>query len=126
MRYVVVLEGINDLSGNPPPAPQQFIDAYTRMIAQARAKNITIYGGTIMPFGSATQFTPAGEAARQAVNTWIRSGQFDGVIDFDQISRDPAQPNRLAPGIDGGDGLHPSAAGYASIAAAIDLGLFKE
>jgi lysophospholipase L1-like esterase len=126
VHWVVVLEGINDLSQNPPPSAQQLIDAYRQMISQARARNIKIYGGTIMPFGSATQFTQAGENVRQAVNTWIRSGEFDGVIDFDQIARDPAQPTRLAANIDGGDGLHPSATGYQLIAGAIDLGLFKE
>jgi lysophospholipase L1-like esterase len=127
VRWVIVLEGINDLSGKPPPAPAQLIAAYRKMIAQARARGLKIYGGTILPFGGAVQFTPEGEAARQAVNGWIRSGGvFDGVIDFDRIARDPSEPTRLSPAVDGGDHLHPSAAGYAIMAAAIDLELFRE
>jgi lysophospholipase L1-like esterase len=39
-------------------------------------------------------------------------GVFDGVIDFDMVTRDPSQPNRLLPLYDSGDHLHPSDAGY--------------
>jgi len=46
------------------------------------------------------------------------------VIDFDAATRDPARPTRLSPAVDGGDHLHPSAAGYRIMADAIDLGLF--
>jgi lysophospholipase L1-like esterase len=59
------------------------------------------------------------------VNDWIRtSGRFDGVVDFDATTRDPATPSRLLAAVDGGDHLHPSAAGYRIMAEAIDLTLF--
>jgi lysophospholipase L1-like esterase len=59
------------------------------------------------------------------VNAWIRtSGRFDAVIDFDAVTRDPAQPARLSPAVDGGDHLHPSAAGYRIMGEAVDLELF--
>ena len=62
-----------------------------------------------------------------AANAWVRSsGEFDGVIDFDAIARDPAAPTRLSAAVDGGDHLHPSAAGYQILADGIDLGLFRE
>jgi lysophospholipase L1-like esterase len=127
VRWVIVLEGINDLSARPPPAPAELIAAYRKMIAQARGRGLVIYGGTILPFGGAVQFTPEGEAARQAVNAWIRgSGEFDGVIDFERIGRDPSEPTRLSPAVDGGDHLHPSAQGYEIMANGIDLSLFRE
>ena len=41
--------------------------------------------------------TPQGEAARQAINAWIRHATvYQGVADFDAALRDPAQPERRA------------------------------
>jgi lysophospholipase L1-like esterase len=81
-----------------------------------------------MPFEGFTYagyFSPESEADRQRVNTWIRtSGRFDAVIDFDGATRDPERPVRLLPAVDGGDHLHPSAAGYRIMAEAVDLRLF--
>ena len=63
---------------------------------------------------------------REDVNNWIRtSGVFDGVVDFDQITRDPANPNKFNPAYDSGDHLHPNDAGYKAMAEGIDLSLFK-
>jgi len=63
---------------------------------------------------------------RQAVNQWIRTSRaFDGVIDFDKVLRDPAQPNRLLPAYNSDDGIHPNDAGYLAMANAIDLSLFR-
>ena len=49
------------------------------------------------------------------------SGMFDGVVDFDAVVRDPAQPDRFREDLQTGDYLHPNAAGYKVMAAAIDL-----
>ena len=58
-------------------------------------------------------------------NQWIHSsGAFDGVIDFDAVMRDPAQPSHLLPAFDSGDHVHPDDAGYRAMADAIDLSLF--
>ena len=62
------------------------------------------------------------EATRVAVNDWIRrSGEFDAVIDFDKVTRDPADPQRMLPAYDSGDHLHPGDAGYQAMANAVDL-----
>jgi lysophospholipase L1-like esterase len=59
------------------------------------------------------------------VNEWIRtSGVFDGVIDFDQVTRDPAKPAVFAADVDSGDHLHPGDAGYEKMGASIDLSIF--
>jgi lysophospholipase L1-like esterase len=126
VRWVVVFEGINDLGTQPPPGARALISAYQQMIAQAHARSLLIYGGTIMPFQGFATFTAQNEADRQTINNWMRqSGEFDKVIDFDAITRDPAMPTQLSLAVDGGDHLHPSAAGYALMAGAIDLGLFR-
>jgi threonine dehydrogenase-like Zn-dependent dehydrogenase len=66
------------------------------------------------------------EITRRTVNTWIRtSREYDAVIDFDAVVRDPANLRQLLPAFDSGDHLHPSDAGYQAMANAIDLRLFK-
>ena len=63
---------------------------------------------------------------REAVNAWVRAKDgFDGVLDFDAALRDPGKPSQLRARYDSGDHLHPNDAGYAAMADAIDLGLFK-
>ena len=82
-------------------------------------------GGTITPFVGSDYYHPGatGEAARQAVNGFIRSaGAFDGVIDFDAALRDPVDPSRLLATYDN-DHLHPTIAGYRAMAEAVDLSI---
>ena len=50
---------------------------------------------------------------------------FDGVIDFDAVVRDSADPTRMLPAYDKGDNLHPNDAGYKAMAESIDLGLLE-
>ena len=123
-RYVIVLEGINDIGFSLSPAAQ-VIAGYENLIAAAHAAGLKIFGATLTPFQGSGYYSAAGEAEREAVNHWIRtSGAFDGVIDFDQAVRDPAAPLRLLPAYDSGDHLHPNDSGYQPMANAINLALF--
>jgi lysophospholipase L1-like esterase len=136
VRYLVVLLGVNDIGtavgararGEPAATADDIVFACEQILARAHAHGIRVYGATILPFeGFAQYFTPEAEADRQKVNAWIRtSGRFDGVIDFDAAMRDPAQPSRLRAEADGGDHLHPGAAGYRIMGDAVDLALFRE
>jgi lysophospholipase L1-like esterase len=128
-RWVIVCDGVNDIGGSRPDSSAavalHLIDAYTDMIRRAHARSMKVFGATVMPFGGSQYSSREHEAARLAVNAWIRkSGAFDAVIDFDAATRDPADPSRLRPDVDGGDHLHPSAAGYRIMAGAVDLSLF--
>jgi lysophospholipase L1-like esterase len=126
VRWAVILEGINDLGASPPATAAALIAAFREMIDKAHARSIKVIGGTIPPFEGAEYFTAAGEAARQAFNHWLRSSaELDGVIDFDQVMRDPSAPTRLSAVVDGGDHLHPCAEGYRIMADGIDLRLFQ-
>jgi lysophospholipase L1-like esterase len=82
-------------------------------------------GATILPFAGVIYpgyYTERGEQVRDAVNDWIRtSGEYDAVADFDRALADPADPDRLNPAYDGGDGLHPNDAGMRAMAQTIDL-----
>lgn len=131
-RYVLMLEGINDI-GNMHRAPadaiteQQLIDAFTNLAGQAHSKGMKFIPATILPYGGAKYYSDDGEAIRQHVNTFIRTSPlFDGFIDFDKVTRDPDHPDRLLAKYDHGDHLHPSDAGYAAMGAAIDLKLFRK
>jgi lysophospholipase L1-like esterase len=127
--HVIVLEGINDIGNardNPTPSAADLIAAHTQLIEQAHARGLRIIGATLTPFWGAAYYTEVGEAKRQALNDWIRTGKaYDGVIDFDKAARDPADPKKLLEKYDSCDYLHPSDAGYKAMADAIDLSLFK-
>lgn len=137
VRYVIVLEGVNDLGTSVKDGPMtpetharlvaDMIGAYRQMVARARARGIKVIGATILPFvGCFYEPSAAHEADRQALNAWIRTpGNFDAVIDFDALMRDPARPDRMRPDLDSGDHLHPSIAGYRAMAEAVPLSLFK-
>jgi lysophospholipase L1-like esterase len=134
VAWLVVFEGVNDigtaeatLAGQDAVAAD-LIAAYEQMIVRARAQGIRVYGATLPPFGGSDYDDPAGhrEAARQAVNGWIRSdGGFDAVLDFDRATRDPADPRRLLPAYDEGDHLHMNPAGYRALADAVPLPLLR-
>ncbi|EHR60667.1 SGNH/GDSL hydrolase family protein [Saccharomonospora cyanea] len=123
VRSVVLLEGINDIGNSRGSLePEQLIAVYRQFIARAHDAGLTVVGATLTPFEGAGYYTEAGEADRQAVNEWIRtSGEFDAVVDFDAAVRDPEHPTRFLPAYDVGDHLHPNDAGFAAMAAAIDL-----
>lgn len=138
VRYVLVLEGINDLGvltrlETKTPAERkafvtQLTAGYAQIVARAHARGMKVYGATITPdTGSAYYHPDAGsEADRQAINAWIRApGHFDAVVDFDAVTRDPANPSRLAPAFDSGDHLHPNPAGYKAMGEAVPLALFR-
>jgi lysophospholipase L1-like esterase len=135
VRWVIVLEGINDLgfAGSVEPGAERvtaedLIGGYRQLVARARAAGVKIYGGTLLPFEGTGSgyFSPDKEPVRQAVNAWIRtSGELDGVVDFDAAVRDPARPGRLRPEYDDGDHLHLSSAGHRAVGEAVDLGLFS-
>jgi lysophospholipase L1-like esterase len=130
ITHAIVLEGINDIGNardNPTPTAEDLIAAHKQLIERAHTRGIVIFGATLTPFEGAMYFTQVGEAKRQALNQWIRTSRaYDGVIDFDEATRDPSHPARFLPQYESGDHLHPSDAGYKAMADAIDLALFKK
>ena len=124
VRWVIILEGVNDIGNSfNPRIADQVIAAYEQFIEKAHAKGIKVYASPILPF-MRSQYR--NETARETINNWIRtSGKFDAVIDMDAAVRDPANPNQLLPQYDSGDHLHLSPAGYQKMADSIDLNLFK-
>ena len=136
-RTLIILEGINDIgtfdrAGTLPAAAHAHLvadltAAYAQMVMRAHSAGIKVYGATLTPFADNPTYNPhpLSEADRMALNDWIRvPGHVDAVIDFDKAIRDPASPDHMAAAYDSGDHLHPSAAGYHTMADAIPLSLF--
>jgi lysophospholipase L1-like esterase len=135
VKWLVVFAGVNDIgTADATEAAQgqvaaDLCTAYERIAAKARAAGMGVYGATLTPFGGSEAYDdPAGhrEAARQAVNAWIRAGRgFDAVLDFDQAVRDPRHHRRVLPSLDSGDHLHLNPAGYRALAGAVPAGWFR-
>jgi lysophospholipase L1-like esterase len=124
VRWVIVFEGVNDI-GSQGASASAITSVFDKFITMAHAQGLLIFGATITPFGSNTDYySTSKESVRQSVNTYIRSGKFDGVIDFDAAVRDTSNPPRLHAAYDTGDGLHLNPAGYQKLADAVDLSLF--
>lgn len=112
---VVIFEGVNDIGGERPnhqAIVNNLIDAYRTLISKSKAAGKKVYLATITPFKGNGYYNHFSEAARLTVNDWIRANKdVDGVIDFDSLVRDPANPSALIPEYSD-DWLHLSPAGY--------------
>jgi lysophospholipase L1-like esterase len=142
---LIVLVGINDV-GWPHMKPrlpngtvlkdtpfthelvsaEDLIVGLEQLIARAHQHGIRVFGATLTPYEGADYYSEDGEAMRQVVNHWIRSGgAFDGVFDFDAAVRDPNHPSQFKEEYQSGDHLHPSAAGHKAMADVIDVSLLR-
>ena len=137
-RYLVILEGINDLGtlDRTEDHPQAAHDAqlaslesaFRQMADRAHAHGLRVIGATLTPYVGSSYYHPSAlsEGDRLGLNQWIRtSGVFDDVVDLDAVVRDPAHPSQLLPEADSGDHLHPGPAGYKRMGEAFPTKLFK-
>ncbi|MFE2586090.1 SGNH/GDSL hydrolase family protein [Streptomyces sp. NPDC059378] len=109
----------------PPAGVDDIIAAHLQLAARARAHGVKVHAATIAPYGGSEMYSAEGDKAREQVNAWIRSSDaFDGVLDFDAVWRDPADPTRIRSDLHIGDHLHGNDAGYAALAQSVDLSVF--
>ncbi len=133
VEWVVLLEGINDINfrgrtdGPNALTAEEMIWGYRQIIDRCHEQGIRVIGATIMPEEGVPTASERGEGIRQAVNRWIREpGNFDAVVDFDAVVRDPKNPVRLKAEFDPGDHIHPNDKGNQAMADAFDLRLFEK
>jgi lysophospholipase L1-like esterase len=134
---MIWLEGINDFSRNGNASVEAVIDGMKEVVGRIRAKRpqLRVFGATVLTAlrsSSAAHGFPEQDQKRRALNDFIRkSGVFDGVVDFDQVTLDAQTGGLKAEFIPEsttggpGDKLHPNRAGYLAMGMAIDLDLFK-
>jgi len=128
---VILLEGINDIGMDfykfldYSYRYQQIINGYKTLITGMQRQGIKVTQGTLTPASKAPVFsysTPFALQLRQDINWWIRNkSPANVIVDFDAAVRDSSNPELINTLYDSGDGLHFNAAGYAKMAAAIDL-----
>ena len=132
VKWVILLEAINDINirgrsdGPDSVTSDELIWGYRQIIARCHDHGIKVMGATVMPEEGVPTASERGEGIRQALNEWIRTkGNFDAVVDFDAVVRDPAHPAHIRAEMDPGDHIHPNDSGNQAMAAAFDLQLFK-
>ncbi len=115
VETLIIFQGTNDIGTSPHAenTAKELKEAYKTLIKKAREAGIKkVYGATITAFKGNGWYSPYHEAARQDVNEWIRnSGAFDAVIDFDKLTRDPSDPEKLKKELTD-DWLHLNPEGY--------------
>ena len=130
---VIWLEGINDFSKNGNASVETVQSRMKEIVSRMRARQpgIRVFGATVtsaLGSSSAAHGFPEQDEKRDALNKFIRDGGvFDGVVDFDAVTLDPAtggmKPEFVPESTTGGPGdrLHPNRAGYLAMGNAIDL-----
>jgi lysophospholipase L1-like esterase len=132
VKWVILLEGINDINmrgrtdGPDALTSDDLIAGYRQIIERLHTHGIKVVGATLTPEEGVPTASERGEEIRRTVNQWIRtSGQFDAVVDFDAVIRDPMRPMRVRPEFDPGDHIHPNDAGNQAMADAFNLKIFR-
>ncbi len=129
VKYVILLEGINDIGHATDPVhpydvvtADEIIAGLEQLVERAHMHGIQVIGATLTPFVGAKYQSADGEKLRLAVNTWVRTSKsLDGVIDFADATHNPKKPTVFLPTMESGDHLHPSDAGYKAMGETISL-----
>ena len=129
VTHVMLFMGTNDIRREASAA--QVIAGMQDIIERVKARGLKIIGVTIIPrhnraaAGTNTGWNPTKTQVRNDVNEWMRTrAPFDGVIDFDAVVRDPANPDLIYPPFDC-DGVHPTPRGYYEMGKSVPLTLFE-
>ncbi|NCO04704.1 MAG: hypothetical protein GW939_00990 [Candidatus Magasanikbacteria bacterium] len=124
--HIIILAGINDITSDK--SVPYITNNLEQLYKKAKTNGLRVIAVTISPFGKQdTIWTKEKQLRLEAVNKWIyeQSGNLvDVVIDFNQLIKDPSDPNKIAPQYDK-DGIHPNDAAHALLAAEISRKAFR-
>jgi lysophospholipase L1-like esterase len=126
LTHIIMADGINDLGGTAtdptqPPFAEDVENGLRQIVARAHARGVKVIGTTMGPAWGFRGYK-AMEAKRLAYNAWMRSeGRklVDGLVDFDAVLRDPADPSHMNP-LYYTDGIHPNNLGHQAMADAVN------
>jgi lysophospholipase L1-like esterase len=125
VTHVILFMGTNDIARGASAA--QVIAGMQEIVDRVRGIGLKSIGVTIIPrhdqppTESSLGWNDAMTVIRNEVNDWIRNlANFDAVLDFDVVVRDPANPNWLNPMFNC-DGVHPNPFGYFMMGQSINL-----
>ncbi|MFJ8828164.1 GDSL-type esterase/lipase family protein [Streptomyces sp. NPDC102467] len=121
VRAVLFYYGTNDLAVGCDA--EQIIGSYRDTFERLHAAGIKVY---VTPITPRPGYSDVNNRDRQAVGDFVKKGSdcsstCDGVLDFDQVLKDPVQPNSINPAYDTGDGVHVNIAGQQALADFISL-----
>ena len=129
VTHVILFMGTNDIRRDAPAA--SVVAGMQDIIGRVKARGVKIMGATIIPrhnraaTGANSGWDAAKTRVRNEVNEWIRTrAGFDGVIDFDKVVKDPANPDMILPAYNCDD-VHPDPRGYYAMGTSVPLSLFK-
>ncbi|MCO5968509.1 GDSL-type esterase/lipase family protein [Actinoallomurus soli] len=118
---VIYYYGTNDLADGCASAP--ILDSYRKVFERLRAAGIKVY---VTPITPRPGYGDQNNRDRYTVGTFVKqwgncAGTCDGVVDFDQVLKDPLKPNSINLAYDNGDGIHANMAGQQALADYISL-----
>jgi lysophospholipase L1-like esterase len=118
---VLYYYGTNDLAD--ACGAQPILDSYREVFARLHRAGIKVY---VTPITSRPGYTDQNNLDRHAVGTFVKRGNncadtCDGVMDFDQMLKDPVRPNSILPAYDVGDGIHVNIQGQRALADYVSL-----
>lgn len=118
---VVYYYGTNDLAFGCDGAT--IIDSYREVFRRLRAAGIAVY---VTPSTPRPGYDDQANLARHEIALFVErrnncGGACSGVVDFDEVLKDPLRPNSILPAYDNGDGIHANAAGQQALADFVSL-----
>ena len=126
---VVLFMGTNDIRREATAA--QVIAGMEEIVERVQAHGAKVLATTIIPRHNRAPtetnsgWDPTKTAVRNEVNAWIRdTARLDGVLDFDQIVRDPEHHDLILP-VFNCDDIHPTPRGYYEMGMSVPLALFR-
>ena len=118
---VIYYYGTNDLAYGCDAAA--ILSSYRAVFERLRAAGIAVY---VTPSTPRPGYSDAANLARHEIGLFVSrwsscGGTCSGVVNFDEVLKDPLKPNSILPAYDNGDGIHANAAGQQALADFVSL-----
>ncbi|MEV8231171.1 GDSL-type esterase/lipase family protein [Streptomyces sp. NPDC079167] len=118
---VLYYYGTNDLPAGCDA--QQVLASYRDTFRRLHEAGIKVY---VTPVTPRPGYTDEHNRVRHTVNSFVLnrndcSGTCDGIMGFDQVLKDPVEPNAINPSYDTGDGVHVNISGQEALAGTLSL-----